>query len=57
VRGAATTLAPWEGALAAGLCETGCAAVEGVEPMIVVIVPFTSFFCFVDDVENGRRCV
>jgi hypothetical protein len=25
--------------------------------MIVVIVPFTSFFCFVDDVENGRRCV
>ncbi len=41
---------PWVGALATGLGATGCGAgVVGVGT-ILVIVPFTSFFCLLDDV-------
>jgi hypothetical protein len=57
MRGAAAPLAPCEGALAAGLGALGCGAGEGVIGAVVGTVPFTPFFCFLDDVENGPRCV
>ena len=41
------------GVVPPGLVTTGCGAVAGVLETIVVIVPFTSFFCFVDDVGIG----
>jgi hypothetical protein len=46
---------PGEGALATGLGATGGEAVEADETTIVVIVPFTLFFCFVPIVCRAAR--
>lgn len=53
--GAATALVPSEGALATELGAVGCVAVDGVTGTVAGTVPFTVFFCFVDDVAFGGR--
>jgi hypothetical protein len=55
-RGAVVPLVPGDaGALVTPPCATGGAAVVEVGETIVVIVPFTLSFCFLDDVGIGPR--
>jgi hypothetical protein len=55
VRGAVTTLVLVAGALTTGLGATGAGVGAAGGVTIVVIVPFTDCFCFVDDVVFGGR--